>query len=56
MNNLREIIAAIVKAHPKYTKQELKDAVMAKVKKEGFYTDVELAAIEDELAERLKNY
>lgn len=56
MRSLKEIIEEVLSKSPNLKRQELFDAVMAKIRKEGFYTEEELAAIEEELTERLKNY
>ena len=56
MKNLREIIEELLRKKPYPNRTELFNAVMVVVKRDGFYTDEELTAIEDELAERLRNY
>ena len=56
MKNLRELIEEVSSKKPDAPKEQLLIAVITKVKKIGFYTFEELAIIEEELTERLRNY
>ncbi len=56
MKSLRSIIVNEYENNSELTRDELFEAVIAAVVKEGFYTDEELSAIEDELTDRLRNY
>jgi len=56
MIDLRAIIEMVNKINPSLDKKDLYNAVMKKIMKEWFLTEYELMAVEDEVAERLRNY